>query len=121
MNKKLWSNKLRFYSIVSNSGKGKLLKPQLNFDCGKFQEAKRERERERERTRFRNVVMAACGFSSFAGGNCGSSKDNPGITCCVTLGNCHRDIKPHLQCCQGRDSSLTSELPVGSSWYVELL
>ncbi len=52
--------------------------------------------------------MAQCSFSG-AGGQCGTSVDEPGNVGCVAIADCRRKIKEHLATIKVTDASLTTE------------
>lgn len=54
-------------------------------------------------------VMAKCGFSKFVGDSCGHGTSSAD-TQCITLGECKKDIKPHLRGFNVSDSTLKSEM-----------
>ena len=54
-------------------------------------------------------VMAKCGFSKFVGDSCGHGTSSAD-TQCITLGECKKDIKPHLRGFNVSDSILKSEM-----------
>lgn len=53
-------------------------------------------------------VMAKCGFSKFVGDSCGHGTSSAD-TQCITLGECKKDIKPHLRGFKAINSTLMSE------------
>ena len=48
-------------------------------------------------TRSNRVSMALCKYSTFVGGTCGASSENPANVECVTIGQCTRDLHGHLK------------------------
>lgn len=53
--------------------------------------------------------MAACNYSKYVGGACGTSTSNPRISECVLLTEIKKDIKGHLKSVNIRDSTLQTE------------
>ena len=53
--------------------------------------------------------MATCSYSTYVGGQCGPSSQNPSDVQCVPLGNCQKEIKVHLKSLNVRDGSLKTE------------
>ena len=43
------------------------------------------------------VSMALCKYSTFVGGTCGASSENPANVECVTIGQCTRELQGHLK------------------------
>ena len=41
--------------------------------------------------------MALCKYSTFVGGTCGASSENPANVECVTIGQCTRELHGHLK------------------------
>lgn len=46
---------------------------------------------------FKSVSMALCKYSTFVGGTCGASSENPANVECVTIGQCRRELHGHLK------------------------
>ena len=53
--------------------------------------------------------MALCKYSDFVGGPCGPSLENKSVIQCVTIGECMKDVKGHLNHYKVWDASLDSE------------
>ncbi|CAH3109731.1 unnamed protein product, partial [Porites lobata] len=47
--------------------------------------------------RSNRVSMALCKYSTFVGGTCGASSENPANVECVTIGQCTRELQGHLK------------------------
>lgn len=43
------------------------------------------------------MSMALCKYSTFVGGTCGASSENPANVECVTIGQCRRELHGHLK------------------------
>ena len=54
------------------------------------------------RSTITRATMAFCNCSTLAGGNCGSSSENPGNAECVIIGQC-QEVKGHLTFCKASD------------------
>ncbi|CAH3018743.1 unnamed protein product [Porites evermanni] len=53
--------------------------------------------------------MATCGYSTYVGGSCGSSFQNPSNVQCVPLGDCQKEVKAHIKSLNVRDRSIKTE------------
>ena len=47
--------------------------------------------------------MALCKYSTFVGGTCGATSENPANVECVTIGQCTRKVHGHLTFCKISD------------------